>query len=320
MHRKRLNHPRPALGIEQAVQVKARLPQDRKICQMLMGKSSQKRRHSHSAGSVGSHRRSSARDSFFPYHIRQEKTEQDQRADQDKIWLDPRGKKPCRSPAGRCMRRPHPFPLQSQVQAEQDQPLRPQRHIHRHLGQHDGRKDEKQAAHRRFRPFPHIMVDEKGSERSLQHKTNKAPQPEILEPLRQDSPEQLEEHSQKRHRIRIDHRHLIRPGHPVRQPDGKGPCAVPEKAPPKIMLGQVSAAQQPVRIGNIQHMHAVNTQKSRDPDCHAAQPDHIIYHPGRKALSVPLPHRFCFSFHSVIRRPPGKAAQPQAGSRPQPEN
>ena len=224
-----------------------------------MGKAAQKSRHPHAAGRKGPHSGRAPPDFLFFHQIRQEKAEQDQPADRDKIQLNARGKKSRRAPADRCAHRLQPFPQDPEPETEEHQPVSSQRHVHRHLGQQDRRKDKQKAAHRGLGLFPHIMMDQKGGERSLQQEAHQPPKPEILELLRQDPPEELEEYRKKRHRIRKDHRYLIGPGHPVHQPDRKGPRAVPEKAPAKIMLGQVPASQQPVRIGNIQHMYPVNT-------------------------------------------------------------
>ena len=306
--RKSLQHLRPALSIKQSVQIKTGLSQRGKIRNMLVREPSKQGNHSHGADAVCRHCKKSSGHSRLSHQIRQKKTDQNQRTDRDKIKLNSCSQEPGCAPAGHGRRTLHLRPAQPQIQTGENQPLRAQGHVHRHLGKHDGRDDEKQAAYSRLRPFPHIMKNQKGSEGSLQRKTQKPPQSEILKLLRKNSPEKLEEHRQKRHRVRKNHRDLIRPGHPVHQTNGKGPAAVPKETPAKIVLRQVSAAKQPVRIGDIQHMYTVNTQECRDSDRHPQQPDHILGKPGRNAIFLQLPHCLRYSFHPDARclclRPP----------------
>ena len=268
-----------------------------------MRKASEERHRPHGTDPV---RGNCQKPSYHPrpsHQIGQKKADQNQSADRNEIELDSCGQKPCRSPADHESDVLHPRPAQAKIQAAQNQPLGAQRHIHRHLRKHDGRNDKEQASYSRLRLFSHIVKNQKGSERSLQSKAQKPPQSEILKLIRQNSPEQLKEYRHQRNRIRKYHRHLIGPGHPVHQTDGKGPVAVPKEAPAQIMLSQISSSKQPVRVGKIQHMHAVNAQKSDNSDRHSQQPDHIFCKPGQNALSVQLPHSLCFSFHPDVCRP-----------------
>ena len=54
------------------------------------------------------------------------------------------------------------------------------------------------------------MKNKKSSEGSLQRKTKKPPQSEILKLIRKNSPEKLKEHRQKRNGIRKDYGNLKR--------------------------------------------------------------------------------------------------------------
>ena len=167
---------------------------------------------------------------FFTRSVRK-KAEQNQPADRDKIQLNARAARSPAAPQQTAVRTG--FSLSRRIPSQRQRSTSqwaPQRHVHRHLGQQDRRKDKQKAAHRGLGLFfPHNDWIRRDANAPCSRKHISPHSPKYWKLLRQDPPEELEEYRKKRHRIRKDHRYLIGPGHPVHQPDRKGPRAVPEK-------------------------------------------------------------------------------------------
>lgn len=124
----------------------------------------------------------------------------------------------------------------------------------------------------------YIMINQKRPKSALGAHTKHGPDTKILESIRQNRLEYFKKYGKQRHGIRKNNGYGIRIRCIIHQPKREKPVTVPEKAPAQIILSQIPATEEPVRVGDIQYMNPKYTDKCNNSNQCAKYP-HIVLFP-----------------------------------------
>ena len=161
--------------------------------------------------------------------------------------------------------------IEPERERREQHPVRRERGVEIHAEKERRDEDEEERAGQPERGFVREAPQQQCRETALQQKTAQPEEPEILEPFRQISAEQLERQGEKRNRVGVDDRGVMGIGEHIGQPGREMPGRIPEGDPAEIVLGRVAAAEQPGGPLRVEHLPAEADEEGGAADERAAE-------------------------------------------------